>query len=196
MTGDELGEIAPVRADVGKGARRAAQLLVHPPVGVVGSKKPVLEVGAVEEAHRAGLTARDPLAGLAHRRVVAVDEGHRCVVSRLGRRVDEPLRAGHVERQRLLADHVLSRRERCLGERQVEMVRRADVHDVHVWIANELLGGVKCSIRAERGGSSPGRLRRRGGHTRQMGAGEKRRASVDSPDEPGPRNGRLDWHRR
>ena len=79
----------------------------------------------------------------------------RCA-SRVGCDVDEPLRAGDVERQRLLADHVLPRRQRGLGERQVEVVRCADVHDVDAWVAHELLGRVEGSIRAELGGRSPG----------------------------------------
>ena len=132
-----------------------AELLVHPPVRVVGAQKPVLQVGAVKQAHRAGLPARDALPGLPDRRVVPVHERHRCVKSRLGRGLDEPVRAGDVERERLLADHVLPRRQRSLGEWQMEMVRRADVHHVDVRVAHELLGRVEGSIRAQRGGCVP-----------------------------------------
>jgi hypothetical protein len=81
------------------------------------------------------------------------------VEPRVRRSLDELLRAGDIERQRLLADHVLPSRQRGLGERQVEMVRRADVHHVDVRIAHELLGRVEGSIRLERSGCVPCRIR-------------------------------------
>ena len=156
MAGDELGQVAPVRADICERARGAAEPLVHTPVVVVRAQEPVLQIAAVQQAHRAGLPARDALARLAHRRVVPVDERNRRLESRVGRGVDEPLRARGVERQRLLADHVFACGQRSLGEREVKMVRRADVDDVDVRVAHHLLGRVESPIRAERLGRGLG----------------------------------------
>ena len=131
----------------------AAQPLVHAPVVVVGAQQPVLQIGAVQQAHRAGLPAGDALARLAHRRVVAVDERNRGLDGPTSAAAStSSLRLCGVERERLLADHVLAGGQRGLGERQVKVVRRADVHDVDVRVAHELLGGVERPIRAELGG--------------------------------------------
>ncbi len=192
MAGNELGEVTPVRADVGERARGAAQLLVHAPVGVVGAQKPVLEVRAVQQAKRTGLPARDALARLAHRRVVAVDERHGRLPSRLRRDVDEPLRSGGVERERLLADHVLPRCQRSLGERQVKVVRRADVDDVDVRIADQLFGRCEVPLGAELGGRRLSRLRRRGGDADQPCSRESSRPGVHLADEPGSCNRRAE----
>ena len=74
VAGDELGQVAPVRADVGEGARRAAELLVDAPVVVLRTQQPVLQVAAVDQPQRAGRAGAHALARLAHGRVVAVDE--------------------------------------------------------------------------------------------------------------------------
>ena len=50
VAGDELGQVAPVRSDVGERARGAAEALVDAPVRVVGAQQPVLEIGAVDQA--------------------------------------------------------------------------------------------------------------------------------------------------
>ncbi len=115
VAGDELGEVAPVRPDVGERARRAAELGVDAPVVVVGAKQPVLEVGAVDEVDGAALAARDALARLAHGRVVAVGERDGGADRLAGGQLAEPLGVGDRGRERLLADDVLARRERELG---------------------------------------------------------------------------------
>ena len=74
VAGDELDEVAPVRADVGEGARRAAEVGVDPPVVVVGRGEPVLQVAAVDQADRAERAGADAGARLADDRVEAVDE--------------------------------------------------------------------------------------------------------------------------
>ena len=76
LTGDELHEVAPVRADVSKRTRRAALCRVDAPVVVLRGGQPVLQVAAGDEPHgpeRAGANTR---ARLAHDRVEPVDEGH------------------------------------------------------------------------------------------------------------------------
>ena len=65
-------------------------------------------------------------------------------------------RAAPVGCQRLLADDVLACRQGCLGEGNVQVVRRADVHDVDVRVAHQVLGGVESPIRVELGGRSLG----------------------------------------
>ena len=76
VAGHELDEVAPVGADVGEGPRPPGQRRVDSPVVVVLGGQPVLQVGAVDEAERAGI-GRDAGPGLAHHRVEAVDERHR-----------------------------------------------------------------------------------------------------------------------
>ena len=66
-----------MRADVGKGARRATEALVDAPVVVLGTKQPVLEVGPVQQVQGSCLPAPHALARLAHRGVEAVHEGDR-----------------------------------------------------------------------------------------------------------------------
>ena len=133
VPGDELGEVAPVRADVGERARRAAEVGLDAPVVVLGPQQPVLQVRAVHEPHRASLPAAHALARLADRRVVAVHERDASRTRPLAAASSVSRCApADVDRQRLLADHVLAGRQRRLGERQVKVVRRADVHDVHV----------------------------------------------------------------
>ena len=58
LAGDELGEVAPVRADVGEGARRAAEVGVDAPVVVLRAQQPVLQVGPVDQVHGAALRRR------------------------------------------------------------------------------------------------------------------------------------------
>ena len=53
-----------------------AELGVDPPVVVVLGGEPVLQVAAVQQAHRPDGAGRHPGAGLADQRVEAVDEGH------------------------------------------------------------------------------------------------------------------------
>ena len=76
VAGDELDEVAPVRADVGEGPRRAGQLGVDAPVVVLVGRQPVLQVAPVGEAH-GERTVGDPGPRLADHRVEAVDERHR-----------------------------------------------------------------------------------------------------------------------
>jgi hypothetical protein len=165
MARDELGEVAPVRADVRERTRRAAELVVDAPVRVVGSQEPVLQIRAVQQMDRAGPSCSHALARLADGRIEAVDERDARVEARLRRELGEPLGAGEVGGERLLAHDVLARLERRLGERQVEVVGGADVDDVDVGVADELLGRVERARGAELGGPPPrrtsGRKRRR-----------------------------------
>ena len=110
----------------------------------------------MEKANRSGLPAPNALAGLAHRRVVAVDERNAGKQSRFGGEVQEVSRATRVGCQRLFADDVLACRQSCLGERNVQVVRRADVHDVDVRVTHEVLSGVESPVGTELGGRSPG----------------------------------------
>ena len=108
LAGDELGEVAPVRADVGERARGAAERRVDAPVVVLGVGQPVLQVGAVDEPDRAGGAGAHAVAGLADRRVVAVDERDGGGGAGRGGRVDEALR------RRRRRSRAASRRSTCL----------------------------------------------------------------------------------
>ena len=96
--------------------------------------------------------ARDPganaLARLAHRRVVAVDERHGGDAPGADRGLDHLLGAAIVDRQRLLADDVLARRQRGFGERQVQVIGGADVDDVDIRRLDQLLRGREGAFRS------------------------------------------------
>ena len=123
-------------ADVGERTRGAAEPLVDAPVVVVRAQQPVLQVGAVDQAHRPGL----PAARRARAPRAPSGSSGRRTAPRLTRPTPAAASAsccapGGVERQRLLADHVLAGRQRGLGEREVQVVRRADVDDVDAGLA-------------------------------------------------------------
>jgi hypothetical protein len=184
-----------VRADVGERARSSAQPFVHAPVVVVGTKEPVLQIGAVQEAQRSGLPAPYALASLAHRRVVPVDERHPGQEPRVGCDVDEPPRAPGVQCERLLADHVLARGQRRFGQREVKVVGRADVDDVDVRVPHQLLGRFEGPIGPELCCRRLGAFGRRSGDAYQPGSCETSRPGVDCTDEPCSCDRRLEGHR-
>ena len=84
---------------------------------------------------------------------------------------------------------MLARGERRLGERDVKMVRRADVDDVHVRRLDEFLGRSERALGAERGRGAACMLRRRRGNTDEAGACEPGGARMNGTDEPGPCDG-------
>ena len=139
----------------------------------------------MQQVQRTGGAAADALARLAQGRVVAVGKRHGGDAAGGGRGVEEPARAGDVERERLLADDVLAGRQRGLGERQVQVVGRADVDDVDVVGAHELLGRGERAPDAELGGGLLGAGGRGGGDADDVGAREARGADVDGADEAG-----------
>ena len=176
-----------MRADVGEGARRATEALVHAPVPILGAQQPVLEIGAVHEVHEPGLTRADALPRLANGGIEAVDERNRGLAVRRGGCGHELLSARGVHRERLLADHVLAGGERGRCERLVKVVRRADVHDVELRVLDELLGGGGGAIRRAARWRPPRRSwerRRRPSH--DAGAREAGGAGVDAADEACP----------
>ena len=189
MTGDELGEVAPVRTDVRERTRGAAEVLVDAPIVILWTHQPVLEVAAVDQRHRPAFSRADALARLTHRRVVPVDERDGGHALRIGGRVGQGVRAERVERQRLLADHVLAGGERRFGEPSMQVVRRADVHDVHIGRGHQRLRRIEGALCSQQRRSTLGSGRRRGCDTDELGAREPSRACVNGTDEPGPGDG-------
>ena len=178
----ELDQIAPVRSDVGEGPGRPAGLGVDAPVVIVGPEQPVLQIPAVEKAQvaEAGVGAG---AGLANGRVVAVGEGDRRDQAGVARRVGEAGGAGGVERDRLFDDDVLAGRDRGERERQVQVVRGADVDDVDRLGGDQLLGAAEATCGADLGSCIGASLGRRGRDSGEIGAGEEDGAGVDAADE-------------
>jgi hypothetical protein len=90
-----------------------------------------------------------------------------------------------VEGERLLAHHVLAGLERGDGQRFVEVVGRADVHDVDVGRDGQ---GVGCigALGAQVVGRPPGGLGGGGGDGDQPGPRRPHGMGMDPTDEPGP----------
>ncbi len=141
LAGGELGQVAPVRADVGERARAARRAACSTrQLSSLGTRQPVLQVGAVQQPQlaaarrRAGARAPRGPSGSSGRRTAPPppDRGRQASSTSCGGAVV-------VERERLLADHVLAGLERGRGERDVQVVRRADVDDVDVVGVDQLL---------------------------------------------------------
>jgi hypothetical protein len=157
--------------------------LLDAPVVVTGLGQPVLEVGAVEQAKRAGAAVPEALPCLSHHRVVAVDEGNGVAEAGRRRQVHQVPRARVIERQGLLADHVLAGFERGACKRHVQVVRSADVDDVHIGRLDERLGGVEGALPVEAAERGAGTVRRGGCDPRHAPAREERGPGVDRSDE-------------
>jgi hypothetical protein len=80
---------------------------------------------------------------------------------------------------------VLARLERGARQRQVEVVRGADVDDVDVVGDDQRLGAVEATLGAQLAGGGGGAVRSGGRDTDDAGAGEPGGAGVDAADEPG-----------
>ena len=104
-------------------------------------------------------------------------------------RVVEALGAVAVECDRLLADHVLAGRQGSGGERDVQVVGRADVDDVHVGRRDQLLGGLERPVRPQGLGRALCAPGRGGGDPDEARSREPGGPCVDGTDEPGPSYG-------
>jgi hypothetical protein len=90
-----------------------------------------------------------------------------------------------VERERLLADHVLARLQHRLDLRVMEVVGRRDVHDVHARVLEHRLEAVVGL--GQPGGARllPRALRCRAHHAEHLDAEAAQRVDVDDSDETG-----------
>ena len=196
VAGDELGQVAPVRADVGERPGRAAQLVVHAPV----RRRRAAGASPGGTCRGAGAAFRLVRRGRARApRERSGSSGRRTGLPPGGpsrRRLDELLRAGCVGRQGLLADDVLAGSQRRLGEREMEVVGRADVDDVDGLVGDQLVGRGVGAVCGQLGRGRGRGVRRRGGDAGELGAGESQGTRMDSPDEPGPGDRRTQRHRR
>jgi len=143
----------------------------------------------VQQPERARRPAAHALARLADGGVVAVGEGNGGEPARLLGELDDPPRGRGVERERLLADDVLAGGQGGLGERDVQVVGRADVHDVDLVRGGERLGRGIGPVGAELCRGGLGALRRGGGDADEVGPRQARGAGVDGTDEPGSCDG-------
>ena len=117
VTGHELDQVAPVRADVGERPGRPTPFGIDAPVVVVLGGEPVLEVATVDQANGTD-GARGDAPCLAHQRIEPVgerDDGHD--PGGVGG-PDQFGRLVAVDGQGLLADHVLAGGQGRLGERR------------------------------------------------------------------------------
>src|SRR5688572_24763401 len=118
-----------MRADVGYRTRRAAARFLDAPVRVGREKQPILEERAARRVQRT--EERDASSELDDQWMEPVVVGEDREASRLAREGYKLLGSAHVDRERLLADHVLPGTERAAGKPDVQVVRGADVHHAH-----------------------------------------------------------------
>ena len=148
-----------MRADVGEGARRAAELASTRQLSSSGAR--ASPGGRCRGRRR---TARSPARAPARAPRAPSGSSGRRTARRPGgsprRRAPRAARAPRVERQRLLADDVLAGGERGCGERHVQVVGRADVDDVDVRVGDERLGRRRTPARRR---AAPRPPRRSGG---------------------------------
>ena len=173
-----------MHADVGKGLGDAAAVGIQPPVSVLGTGHPVLQVGTVDQVQVAGLPVGDTSARLAHCRVVAVDErhsGHGIAVAAAGEQVCSGV---DVRGQWLLTDHVFARAQRRASEPAVQSVGHTDVHHVDIGGLDQLLGRTRRVRCSECGRSVLRAFRAGGGHVAQLGPRSADRMGVHASHEP------------
>ena len=118
QSGDVLGHVAPVRADIGHAPRRAVGFGIDAPVPVRVVKQPVLRIGALHHQDLAQFARFAHAAHMLHHRVKAqIVEG---AVAQLlfARQVNQFFRLVDGGGQRLFADHVLAGQQRILGHRE------------------------------------------------------------------------------
>ena len=192
VAGHELGEVAPVRADVGERARGAAELGVDAPVVVLGAA--ASPAGRCRGAGGSGRWRPPRTRSRASRtgRVVAVDERDGGDLARGRRGVDEPARAPRRAR-------AASRRSRAC--RRPARPRRAA--GAGGWACRcddvDVVGGHDSSelanARSTRARLRPARRGRpRGRDADDVGAGEARGAAWTAPMKPVARDaGLADW---
>jgi hypothetical protein len=104
------------------------------------------------------------MARLLHERIAAVIEGDGADQPAALQLVDEILRRRRRRRQRLVRDHVLAFRQRFGRDRVMEVVRRRDMHHMHVGIRNERLVSSVALARAQLLGLLSSRFFRASGH--------------------------------
>ena len=105
-----------------------------------------------------------------------------------------PAASPEIECHRLLADDVLARRDRRLGERHMQVVRRADVDDVDPVGGDQLLGALVAALGAELAPGGGGALGAGGGDAGELRPRDPRRPRVDAADEAGPDDARRAAH--
>ncbi|KAG1361723.1 hypothetical protein G6F61_014163 [Rhizopus arrhizus] len=136
----------------------------------------------MDEVQGADVACGDARACFPHHRVVAVDEGNRG---------DQPARVGQcgqrlrvVQRgcQRLLADHVLAGPQCSFGHGPMQVVGRADVHDLHLRVGHHLLDIAIAARDTPRLRYLGGALRGRGGHATDLGTGQQGGATLHGRD--------------
>ena len=166
--------------------------LVHAPVVVVGREEPVLEVGAVQQAQRAGppaaRRARAP-------RAPSGSSGRRTAPPPAARVAPRRRRAAARRRRRAPA---ASRRSRaCRPRARPRPAGRCRWFGVQMWTTSmsgsrdHLLGRVERPLGAELGRGRGARDSGDEAATPRARAGQARRPGVDPPDEPGAGDRRL-----
>ena len=137
QAGDELDAVAPVGADIGHGARFAAELRHEPPVPVGRQVEPVLRVGAGGVKEIAELTRLHHRLGFLDERIIAVVEIDRVHHAGLGGELDQFLRLLRRHRQRLFGNHMFARRHDLLADLEMHVVGRAVVDDLDFLVGEE-----------------------------------------------------------
>jgi len=127
LSGNPLNKIEPVGADVGDGAKFAAEFGFKAPVPIGGIGKPVLQEAAVDEADFADGARSNKGFGLNAERVVAEVVGDATDAIGLFGERHELRGFARVHGERLFAHNVFTSAEKSRGLREMNVVGRADV---------------------------------------------------------------------
>src|SRR5580704_7447428 len=134
---DVLGQIKPMRPDVGHAARRAAGLCIDAPVPVRVVQQPVLKVCAMDDENLADVPGFAHGAHLLHHGIEAQIVTDAVAQFLTGGQGDELFALLHARGQWLFTEHMLACLKRVLDHGEVLRVRRADVDRIDRRIAQD-----------------------------------------------------------
>lgn len=154
--GDGVGEIEPMRADVGNRAEFAAFFGEDAPIVIVTEEKPVLDVAPDNGENIAEVAAFDELAGFKAEGIkadVVVDGGG---APGFAGKLDQLCRLGGVHGQGFLAKHMLAGEEGARGHFVVKAVGGRDVDRLDRVVLKNFLETFVSAGKAQRGRGTSG----------------------------------------
>src|SRR5262249_39052463 len=149
LAGDEHGEVHPVCADVGNGAKVAAEVGFEAPVPVRGKEEPILMKLPVDERGAADGSGGDESPRLLAERIVA--KVVRDAADFSGFFLDGAQHGGfaRIHGERLFAEYVFAGAKKRAGLFEVNVIRRTDVNAGDFFVGGEFGEGRVGAFEAE-----------------------------------------------